>query len=261
MRKARQKKDEPMSQLITLAQRIKVIQSIQKTAHAMQLISMSTLSRLKGHRLYLQRCLQEVEDLLGDTQREAANTPITLLISSQKGFSGNFDYNVFELFKKHNPAADSVIIPLGKSAGQFLQDERRIPTHANLTMSPGTLPSVAQQLTDILIPYIDTHDMVHVVNTISFSIFLQKPQVTVIPLRSSTDPEQRSIFEYYLFIKIYTLLLESLIAENSARAISMESSTTNARNMLQKMKLDYNKLRQAKVTRELTELSSSLLET
>jgi len=38
----------------------------------------------------------------------------------------------------------------------------------------------------------------------------------------------------------------------------MDSSTRNAKNMLDSTKLQYNKLRQAKITKELIELSSSM---
>ena len=48
-----------------------------------------------------------------------------------------------------------------------------------------------------------------------------------------------------------------MMAEQSARFISMDSSTQNAENLLKSMQLLYNKLRQAKITKELAELSSS----
>jgi F-type H+-transporting ATPase subunit gamma len=54
------------------------------------------------------------------------------------------------------------------------------------------------------------------------------------------------------------MLLQSLTAEHAARFIAMDSSTTNAASLLDTMKLQYNKLRQAKITRELTDLMSAL---
>ena len=57
---------------------------------------------------------------------------------------------------------------------------------------------------------------------------------------------------------IQEILFQSLIAEQAARFIAMDSSTRNASNLLDEMQLDYNKLRQAKITRELTDLVASL---
>ena len=63
----------------------------------------------------------------------------------------------------------------------------------------------------------------------------------------------------YTHLDVYKRqLLESMIAEAAARFISMDSSTRNAKNMLDSTKLQYNKLRQAKITKELIELSSSM---
>ncbi len=53
--------------------------------------------------------------------------------------------------------------------------------------------------------------------------------------------------------------INSLLAEHAARFVSMDSSTRNAETLLEEMQRDYNKLRQAKITRELTELSSFFL--
>lgn len=72
-----------------------------------------------------------------------------------------------------------------------------------------------------------------------------------------------------LFVKINSLqllvfissgLYESLLAEQAARFVSMDGATRNAENMLKTMKLDYNKLRQATITRELTDLVGSRLQ-
>lgn len=60
-----------------------------------------------------------------------------------------------------------------------------------------------------------------------------------------------------LEVTIQHLLFESLLAEQAARFISMDSSTRNAEKILEETILWYNKLRQAKITRELTELTGS----
>ena len=56
---------------------------------------------------------------------------------------------------------------------------------------------------------------------------------------------------------LYALLVQSLLAEQAARFISMDNATRNAKYLKESMMLQYNKLRQAKITKELTELSTS----
>jgi F-type H+-transporting ATPase subunit gamma len=63
--------------------------------------------------------------------------------------------------------------------------------------------------------------------------------------------------QQYLEAELQSLLYESLLAEHAARFISMDNATRNAEKLLEETKSDYNKLRQAKITKELTELTSS----
>lgn len=63
--------------------------------------------------------------------------------------------------------------------------------------------------------------------------------------------------QQYIEAELQSLLFESLLAEHAARFISMDNATRNAETLLEETKADYNKLRQAKITKELTELSSS----
>lgn len=63
--------------------------------------------------------------------------------------------------------------------------------------------------------------------------------------------------QQYIEAELQSLLYESLLAEHAARFISMDNATRNAEKLLEEAKSDYNKLRQAKITKELTELTSS----
>jgi F-type H+-transporting ATPase subunit gamma len=65
------------------------------------------------------------------------------------------------------------------------------------------------------------------------------------------------LFVQYLHASIQHILFQSLIAEQAGRFIAMDNATTNANKILDKVTLQYNKARQAAITRELTELSAS----
>ena len=49
---------------------------------------------------------------------------------------------------------------------------------------------------------------------------------------------------------------ESVAAEHGARMTAMENATTNAKDMINKLTLKYNKARQEKITTELIEIVS-----
>lgn len=68
----------------------------------------------------------------------------------------------------------------------------------------------------------------------------------------------RDLAQLYVEAQLHQALFQSLLAEQAARFISMDNATRNAEGLLDLSKLQYNKLRQAKITREITELVSSL---
>jgi F-type H+-transporting ATPase subunit gamma len=280
-----------MSQLITIAERIKVITNIRKTAHAMQLISMSALSRVGNKKKALQLYTQQLENLtkelnLGLTSKESLTQnsalkrtkPLYLIIGSQKGFCGSFNITLFNFIKElqKDRAAQFSCIALGPYAYDFCASTKMHILNDKITYSLTNISEKADSIFNLFMKLKNGYDSVVVVSNHNASIFLQRPQKTVLPLHYmyqesspaelafKTEQPIAEIVEYIgnltLKNQLFQLLLESLRAENSARALSMDNSTRNAKNLLTEMKLEYNKLRQAKVTKELTELSSSLLD-
>ncbi len=57
-------------------------------------------------------------------------------------------------------------------------------------------------------------------------------------------------------LQVYRAMSESVAAEHGARMTAMENATNNAREMINSYTLTYNKLRQEKITTELTEIVS-----
>lgn len=78
------------------------------------------------------------------------------------------------------------------------------------------------------------------------------------------EPNQdriRSVIEDKLLkLKVYAALIDSLLSENAARTVAMQTATDNAHNMLDELTLEYNKGRQAKITSEILDLAGGALE-
>jgi F-type H+-transporting ATPase subunit gamma len=64
------------------------------------------------------------------------------------------------------------------------------------------------------------------------------------------------ILPMYVEVQIFRALLESVASEFGARMTAMENATNNARDMIEKLTLVYNKARQASITKELIEIVS-----
>lgn len=58
----------------------------------------------------------------------------------------------------------------------------------------------------------------------------------------------------YIESLVYQSVLENIASEQSARMVAMKAATDNAGNLIKELQLVYNKLRQAAITREISEI-------
>jgi F-type H+-transporting ATPase subunit gamma len=74
------------------------------------------------------------------------------------------------------------------------------------------------------------------------------------------EPDEEAILSRLLpqalAVQIYTALLESAAGEHGARMTAMDNATRNAGDMIKRLTLNYNRARQANITRELIEIIS-----
>merc|ERR1712187_158008 len=64
------------------------------------------------------------------------------------------------------------------------------------------------------------------------------------------------LHEFYYASVVHGAYLEGAVSEQSSRMSAMENATKNASEMMEKISLQYNRARQAKITTELCEIIS-----
>ncbi len=76
------------------------------------------------------------------------------------------------------------------------------------------------------------------------------------------EPTQDELLKFILprviEVQIYQKILEAIASEQSARMVAMKNASDNAREIIDQLNLSYNSLRQAKITQELTEISTAV---
>ncbi len=85
--------------------------------------------------------------------------------------------------------------------------------------------------------------------------------VSTSELESEPDDDDtllEAMVRRYLEYSMYYALIDSLAAEHSARMQAMDSATTNAKEMAEKLTIQYNKARQEAITTELIEIISGM---
>src|SRR6266487_948298 len=68
-----------------------------------------------------------------------------------------------------------------------------------------------------------------------------------------------SLLPHYLNFQVYQILLEAKASEHSSRMVAMKNATDNAKQLIKDLTLEYNKLRQANITKELLEITSAAM--
>ena len=72
------------------------------------------------------------------------------------------------------------------------------------------------------------------------------------------EPDSKTVIDEllkrYVESIVYQAVVENIASEQSARMVAMKSATDNAGNVIDELKLIYNKTRQAGITKELSEI-------
>ncbi len=278
-----------MAQLVQMKQQIRAIETIKKITHAMRLISMSAHSKMGNKINNLQNYKNELSkiiniiDLLDDksiqdklTDLETPKKTLIILVASQKGLAGNFNSNLFRFFERNNSVSIDHIeyISVGKKAGDFLRKKNlHFKNFDNFNLQ--NFYSIAKSIFEIIKKNNYTDIIIYA--NYSKSFFIQLPEKNIIlPIKINKTknvdslitenyiweqpiPEiYKSVTNEYINFSVQSILFNSLFAEQSARFNSMDSATRNAEELLENLKRQYNKLRQAKITKEIAEISSAL---
>ena len=66
-----------------------------------------------------------------------------------------------------------------------------------------------------------------------------------------------ALLPHSLNFQMHQILLEAKASEQSARMVAMKNATDNAKQIIKDLTLEYNKLRQANITKELLEITTA----
>jgi len=277
-----------MSKLIHLKHRMKAIRVIKKITHAMRLISMSSHTKLRKNIANLQRIKNEIAPILcqlHEKHPEAYQTAETarynnlfIVVGSEKGLCGNFNNILYSYLEQHLTAKEvknSHFIVIGKKAKRYFE-QNNIPILLSFDkLQTSKIEEIANSVFEFIESKYHLYKSIACLHNNPKTFFtVEAQQTTLIPVEPDDCQVEQSSLDDYVWIQsekevatilfktllktnLLTLLTSSMIAEQSSRFLSMDSSTRNADNLLKAMNLEYNKARQARITKEIIELIAS----
>jgi F-type H+-transporting ATPase subunit gamma len=111
--------------------------------------------------------------------------------------------------------------------------------------------AISQKLTDEVILPIDTSKSAFTSDMAKKSLFSQDLIFEPLP-----EEMLEQLLRQHFAVQVYRTMSESVCAEHAARMTAMENATKNAKEMIANLTLNYNKARQAAITKELIEICS-----
>jgi F-type H+-transporting ATPase subunit gamma len=220
-------------------------------------------------------------------QREVRKRCV-IVVSTDKGLCGALNSNLFRETAKLDKQT-TVYVTAGRKAAQFVARTKR-HLAAEFTYKDAPLFSEARAISkfarDLFLR--GEVDRVDVLFTKFISTLSQKPELQrflpigeIKPVAAGiphpTEEEKlmhgatEFLFEpgatqvlgnllpHSLNFTLYQILLEAKASEQSARMVAMKNATDNANQLIKDLTIDYNKLRQANITKELLEISSAAM--
>jgi F-type H+-transporting ATPase subunit gamma len=217
--------------------------------------------------------LQDVRDV---------RTRAVILISADKGLCGSLNSNVFRLAAQFD-VPSTVFITAGRKAAQFVaRTGRRLAAEFAYTDAPRypEAKAIAACARDLFLN--GEVDQVRIVATRFVNTLTQHPvtieylpvgEITGLRLEGAEperelashahdfqfEPDPKAFLAYllphYLNIYLYQVLLNAKASEHSARMVSMKNATENAEDLIRDLTLEYNKVRQGNITKELLDIA------
>lgn len=281
-----------MATILSLKRRITATQNVSKTTKAMQMIAASKLKRAQNaaylSRPYSEKLIQLLKNITGkveekyyhDYMKFPKNTEKSLLIifAPDKGLCGTLIGNTIQQISDYNSKnPDAFYLIVGKKIEKYVSSlNQNVPGAFKFGTSLPSFDTVFP-----IIQIVNEYFLEKKVKTVKIlyskfiNVFTQAQKIIdLVPVRVQEDnvfqkaikntifePSVRKILppllKHYIETVIYQTLLESYASEQAARMISMQNATNNAFEITNELKLEYNKVRQEKITNEILDIGSA----
>ncbi len=281
-----------------IRRRIKSVKNTAQITKAMQMVAASKMRKAQqaalAGRPYAQLMNKVLAAVAAETsedshpflEQRAGSRRCVILVSTDKGLCGGLNSNLMREAGKFDPGA--VFIAAGRKGSQFLaRTKRQMVADFAFKDTPlfAEARAIAKFAGDLFLK--EEVDRVDIVFTNFISTLVQKPEVRqLLPIsevaavkagmgadRAGTlpdlpgeflfEPNQKQVLAtllpHSLNFEVYQILLEAKASEQSARMVAMKNATDNANQFIKDLTLEYNKLRQANITKELLEIASAAM--
>ena len=284
-----------MPNLSDLKNRIASVKSTRKITKAMQMVASAKLRRAQdaaqAGRPYAERFNAVMAGLAASvgaseggpkllTGTGSDQTQLLVVMTAERGLCGGFNSNIVKLARiaaKQLLAEGKTvkILSVGKKGRESLKREfgALLVDHVDLSDVKRVGYDNASAIAQNVLHRFDAgeFDVAKIFYSEFGSVVNQIPtELQVIPAKFEAVTDEGTVYDYEpseegiladllprsVATQIFTALLENAASEQGARMSAMDNATRNAGEMIDKLTIQYNRSRQAKITNELIEIIS-----
>lgn len=276
-----------MASMRSIKRRKGSIESTQQITKAMKLVSIVKLQRAKGRaeksKSYFECMYATVRSVLaksgninhpylqaGDSTKKAV-----IVITSNRGLAGGYNSNVIKLITKGDfSKADTTLYTVGIKGKDYFShhgyevvkdysDLIEEPAYADaMRISEDLLKAFSDgEIGEIYLAYTAFKNTVSHVPTLLKLLPVDTDELedadedkALMNFEQDEEEALNLLIPKYVTSLIYGSMVEAVASENGARMQAMDSATSNAEEMIDKLSLQYNRARQGSITQELTEI-------
>ncbi len=211
-------------------------------------------------------------------ESKPVETTLMIPLTSDRGFCGSFNSNITDITKRWLTQNDTDVL-MGSLSKNTTKELNHLG-HNIIVNHPGMLDKVTFDNAKKLAGEIKTMYIENRIQSVKFAYMEFQSvlnQVSVIrqmlPLAEIKKAQKTSVEDFifkpnpekiidsltstYVDLFVYKVLLEASASEQAMRRMSMHRATENAHELSQKLTIKYQRTRQATITKELTEITSS----
>jgi F-type H+-transporting ATPase subunit gamma len=213
-------------------------------------------------------------------KRRGSDRILVVVITADKGLCGAFNTNIVKaasLFLTQHSNSELQLTAVGrKGYDYFKRRPYKIREHYINVMARIDYQEARRVARSVIEQYeAETLDEVHLVYNEFKSVIQQRIVVEkLLPIGEIHDIEEKTgvsldyiyeqepqvIFSHlvprHVEVQIFRALLESAASEHGARMAAMDAATSNAKDMIERLTLNMNRIRQATITKEIIEIVS-----
>ncbi len=274
-----------MASLIESKRRVASVSTTQKVIKAMEMVASSKVKKArdkaKNGEFFFKSTLFALASVYNNDEMRNTIFPVdnddctlVIAITSDMGLCGAYNSNVNKEVVNTLNALDSYkTIIVGKKGISKLKYEGFSVDHAIADAGSRDEREVSDEIMSIITSYLSekkinnikivytdfVNPIVQVVKTIDMSDLSENLEQTestsgVVEIEPSIEEVFDVLFEVFIGGTIYSSLLQSFASEHSFRRNSMEAANKNSLELIDKLNIEMNRIRQAMITQEITEI-------